>query len=57
MEGGNSFHTEAEAAFTLTLIQSLVAGGVAGSAVGVITLYRAQVYKVRVVSLTSSGVE
>ncbi|XP_053767699.1 5'-3' DNA helicase ZGRF1 isoform X3 [Desmodus rotundus] len=45
MEGGNSFHNEAEAAFTLTLIQSLVAGGVAGSVVGVITLYRAQVYK------------
>ncbi|XP_036892218.1 protein ZGRF1-like [Sturnira hondurensis] len=45
IEGGNSFHNVAEAAFTLTLIQSLVAGGVAGSAIGVITLYRAQVCK------------
>ncbi|XP_054418141.1 5'-3' DNA helicase ZGRF1 [Pteronotus mesoamericanus] len=42
-EGGNSFYNMAEAAFTLTLIQSLVAGGVVGSAIGVITLYRAQV--------------
>ncbi|XP_045687223.1 protein ZGRF1 [Phyllostomus hastatus] len=45
IEGGNSFHNVAEAAFTLTLIQSLVAGGVAGSEIGVITLYRAQVCK------------
>ncbi|XP_053514726.1 protein ZGRF1 isoform X1 [Artibeus jamaicensis] len=57
IEGGNSFHNVAEAAFTLTLIRSLVAGGVAGSAIGVITLYRAQVCKVCMVSLTLSGIK
>lgn len=57
IEGGNSFHNVAEAAFTLTLIRSLVAGGVAGSAIGVITLYRAQVCKVCVASLTLLGIK
>lgn len=46
--GESSFHNEAEAAFTLTLVQALIAGGVAGAAIGVMTLYRAQVHKVRV---------
>ncbi|KAM5233552.1 5'-3' DNA helicase ZGRF1 isoform 2-T2 [Hipposideros larvatus] len=45
IERGNSFHNAAEAAFTLKLIQSLIASGVAGSAIGVITLYKAQMYK------------
>lgn len=46
IERGNSFHNAAEAAFTLKLIQSLIASGVAGSVIGVITLYKAQMYKV-----------
>lgn len=37
----------AEAAFTLKLIRAVLASGVPGSAVGVITLYRAQMCKVR----------
>ncbi|XP_054997895.1 protein ZGRF1 [Sorex araneus] len=45
MEGDNSFHNVAEAAFTLKLIQALLAGGVAGSVIGVITLYKSQMYK------------
>nr|KAF6482688.1 zinc finger GRF-type containing 1 [Molossus molossus] len=45
MDGGNSFHNEAEAAFTLMLIQSLVAGGVEASAIGVVTLYKSQLRK------------
>lgn len=46
-EGDNSFHNVAEAAFTLKLIRAVLASGVPGSAVGVITLYRAQMCKVR----------
>ncbi|XP_015427004.1 PREDICTED: protein ZGRF1 [Myotis davidii] len=45
MEGGNSFHNEAEAAFTLMLIRALVAGGIPGTMIGVITLYKAQLGK------------
>ncbi|KAK1342256.1 hypothetical protein QTO34_015012 [Cnephaeus nilssonii] len=45
MEGGNSFHNEAEAAFTLMLIRSLVAGGIPGTMIGVITLYKSQLGK------------
>nr|KAF6309975.1 zinc finger GRF-type containing 1 [Pipistrellus kuhlii] len=45
MEGGNSFHNEAEAAFTLMLIRALVAGGVPGTMIGVITLYKSQLGK------------
>ncbi|KAB1282154.1 Protein ZGRF1 [Camelus dromedarius] len=45
IERDNSFHNVAEAAFTLKLIQSLVASGIAGSMIGVITLYRSQMYK------------
>ncbi|XP_024906684.1 protein ZGRF1 [Pteropus alecto] len=44
-EGDNSFHNVAEAAFTLKLIRAVLASGVPGSAVGVITLYRAQMCK------------
>ncbi|XP_029419721.1 protein ZGRF1 isoform X6 [Nannospalax galili] len=45
VERDNSFHNVAEAAFTLKLIQSLIASGIAGSMIGVITLYRSQMYK------------
>ncbi|XP_045655089.1 protein ZGRF1 isoform X5 [Ursus americanus] len=44
-ERDNSFHNVAEAAFTLKLIQSLIASGIAGSMIGVITLYKSQMYK------------
>uniref|UniRef100_A0A8C5L682 5'-3' DNA helicase ZGRF1 n=1 Tax=Jaculus jaculus TaxID=51337 RepID=A0A8C5L682_JACJA len=46
IERDNSFHNVAEAAFTLKLIQSLIASGIAGSMIGVITLYKSQMYKV-----------
>ena len=36
----------AEATFTLKLIQSLIASGIEGSMIGVITLYKSQMYKV-----------
>lgn len=36
----------AEAAFTLKLIRSLIASGLEGSMIGVITLYKSQMYKV-----------
>ncbi|XP_077611121.1 5'-3' DNA helicase ZGRF1 [Crocuta crocuta] len=45
IERDNSFHNVAEAAFTLKLIQSLIASGIAGSVIGVITLYKSQMYK------------
>ncbi|XP_020743596.2 5'-3' DNA helicase ZGRF1 isoform X5 [Odocoileus virginianus] len=45
IERGNSFHNVAEAAFTLKLIQSLVASGIAGAMIGVITLYKSQMHK------------
>ncbi|XP_043827956.1 protein ZGRF1 [Dromiciops gliroides] len=45
IERDNSFHNVAEAAFTLKLIQSLIASGIEGSMIGVITLYRSQMYK------------
>ncbi|XP_078222798.1 5'-3' DNA helicase ZGRF1 isoform X14 [Callithrix jacchus] len=45
LERDNSFHNVAEAAFTLKLIQSLIASGIAGSMIGVITLYKSQMYK------------
>ncbi|XP_021102307.1 protein ZGRF1 isoform X2 [Heterocephalus glaber] len=41
----NSFHNVAEASFTLKLIQSLIASGIEGSMIGVITLYKSQMYK------------
>ncbi|XP_074131263.1 LOW QUALITY PROTEIN: 5'-3' DNA helicase ZGRF1 [Sminthopsis crassicaudata] len=40
-----SFQNVAEAAFTLKLIQSLIASGIEGSMIGVITLYKSQMYK------------
>ncbi|XP_073661064.1 5'-3' DNA helicase ZGRF1 isoform X7 [Tursiops truncatus] len=45
IERNNSFHNVAEAAFTLKLIQSLIASGIVGSMIGVITLYKSQMYK------------
>uniref|UniRef100_A0A2K5D0A1 5'-3' DNA helicase ZGRF1 n=1 Tax=Aotus nancymaae TaxID=37293 RepID=A0A2K5D0A1_AOTNA len=45
LERDNSLHNVAEAAFTLKLIQSLIASGIAGSMIGVITLYKSQMYK------------
>uniref|UniRef100_A0ABI7YHC5 GRF-type domain-containing protein n=1 Tax=Felis catus TaxID=9685 RepID=A0ABI7YHC5_FELCA len=45
IERDNSFHNVAEAAFTLKLIQSLIVSGIAGSVIGVITLYKSQMYK------------
>ncbi|XP_032110606.1 protein ZGRF1 isoform X7 [Sapajus apella] len=45
LERDNSFHNVAEAAFTLKLIQSLIASGIVGSMIGVITLYKSQMYK------------
>ncbi|KAM6148062.1 LOW QUALITY PROTEIN: 5'-3' DNA helicase ZGRF1 [Erethizon dorsatum] len=45
IERDNSFHNVAEASFTLKLIQSLIASGIAGSMIGVITLYKSQMYK------------
>ncbi|KAM5159698.1 LOW QUALITY PROTEIN: 5'-3' DNA helicase ZGRF1 [Callospermophilus lateralis] len=45
IERDNSFHNVAEAAFTLKLIQSLIASGIASPMIGVITLYKSQRYK------------
>ncbi|XP_004686539.1 PREDICTED: protein ZGRF1 [Condylura cristata] len=45
IERDNSFHNVAEAAFTLKLIQSLVASGIAGALIGVITLYKSQMHR------------
>ncbi|XP_069878575.1 5'-3' DNA helicase ZGRF1 [Dipodomys merriami] len=45
IERDNSFYNVAEAAFTLKLIQSLIASGIAGCMIGVITLYKSQMYK------------
>ncbi|KAM6270227.1 5'-3' DNA helicase ZGRF1 isoform 2-T3 [Porphyrio hochstetteri] len=46
-ERDNSFYNMAEAHFTAKLIQSLIASGIEGSAIGVITLYKAQMCKVQ----------
>ncbi|KAM4706627.1 5'-3' DNA helicase ZGRF1 [Discoglossus pictus] len=45
MEGNNSFQNTEEAVFTMKLIQSLIASGVQGSMIGVITLYKSQMHK------------
>ncbi|XP_073897662.1 5'-3' DNA helicase ZGRF1 isoform X3 [Castor canadensis] len=45
IERDSSFHNMAEAAFALKLIQSLMASGIAGSMIGVITLYKSQMHK------------
>ncbi|XP_009081144.1 PREDICTED: protein ZGRF1, partial [Acanthisitta chloris] len=46
MERDNSIYNMAEAHFIVKLIQSLIASGIEGAAIGVITLYKAQMYKV-----------
>ncbi|XP_078262526.1 5'-3' DNA helicase ZGRF1-like isoform X2 [Rhinoraja longicauda] len=45
MEMLGSYHNLEEATFTTKLIQSLVASGIMGSMIGVITLYKSQMYK------------
>ncbi|XP_071411525.1 5'-3' DNA helicase ZGRF1 [Pithys albifrons albifrons] len=47
IERDNSFYNMAEAHFTVKLIQSLIASGIEGAAIGVITLYRSQMYKIQ----------
>ncbi|XP_009698426.1 PREDICTED: protein ZGRF1 [Cariama cristata] len=47
IERDNSFYNMAEVHFTVKLIQSLVASGIKGSAVGVITLYKSQMCKIQ----------
>ncbi|KAE8630566.1 hypothetical protein XENTR_v10000876 [Xenopus tropicalis] len=46
VEGNNSFYNMEEANFTVKLIQSLIASGIEGSMIGVITLYKSQMYKI-----------
>ncbi|XP_060102897.1 protein ZGRF1 [Heteronotia binoei] len=46
MERDNSFHNMAESFFTVKLIQSLMASGIEGSMIGVITLYKSQMSKI-----------
>uniref|UniRef100_A0A8B9RUV4 5'-3' DNA helicase ZGRF1 n=1 Tax=Accipiter nisus TaxID=211598 RepID=A0A8B9RUV4_9AVES len=46
IERDNSFYNMAEVHFTVKLIQSLIASGIEGSAIGVITLYKSQMCKV-----------
>ncbi|NXY89286.1 ZGRF1 protein, partial [Alcedo cyanopectus] len=47
LERDNSFYNMAEAHFTAKLIQALLASGVEGSVIGVITLYKAQMSKIQ----------
>ncbi|NXX11947.1 ZGRF1 protein, partial [Podargus strigoides] len=47
MERDNSFYNMAEVHFTVKLIQSLIASGIEGSAIGVITLYKSQMCKIQ----------
>uniref|UniRef100_G1NEQ7 5'-3' DNA helicase ZGRF1 n=1 Tax=Meleagris gallopavo TaxID=9103 RepID=G1NEQ7_MELGA len=47
IERDNSFYNMAEVHFTVKLIQSLIASGIHGSAVGVITFYKSQMYKIQ----------
>ncbi|NXF38787.1 ZGRF1 protein, partial [Nyctibius bracteatus] len=49
IERDNSFYNMAEVHFTVKLIQSLIVSGVEGSAIGVITLYKSQMCKIRTV--------
>ncbi|XP_054846196.1 protein ZGRF1 [Eublepharis macularius] len=46
MEKDNSFYNMAESFFTVKLIQSLIASGIEGSMIGVITLYKSQMSKI-----------
>ncbi|KAM6071977.1 5'-3' DNA helicase ZGRF1 isoform 2-T2 [Theristicus caerulescens] len=47
VERDNSFYNMAEVHFTVKLIQSLIASGIEGSAIGVITLYKSQMCKIQ----------
>ncbi|XP_071600156.1 5'-3' DNA helicase ZGRF1 isoform X2 [Heliangelus exortis] len=47
IERDNSFYNMAEVHFTAKLIQSLIASGIEGSAIGVITLYKSQMCKIQ----------
>ncbi|NXS52288.1 ZGRF1 protein, partial [Brachypteracias leptosomus] len=47
MDRDNSYYNMAEVHFTVKLIQSLIASGIEGSAIGVITLYKAQMCKIQ----------
>ncbi|XP_027758978.1 protein ZGRF1 isoform X2 [Empidonax traillii] len=47
IERDNSFSNMAEAHFAVKLIQALIASGVEGAAIGVITLYKSQMYKIQ----------
>ncbi|XP_075357356.1 5'-3' DNA helicase ZGRF1 isoform X4 [Mycteria americana] len=47
IERDNSFYNVAEVHFTVKLIQSLIASGIDGSAIGVITLYKSQMCKIQ----------
>ncbi|KAJ7396123.1 protein ZGRF1 [Pitangus sulphuratus] len=47
IERDNSFSNMAEAHFAVKLIQALIASGIEGAAIGVITLYKSQMYKIQ----------
>ncbi|XP_026524406.1 protein ZGRF1 [Notechis scutatus] len=47
IEADNSFYNMAESFFIVKLIQSLVASGIDGSMIGIITLYKSQMNKIR----------
>ncbi|OXB68179.1 hypothetical protein ASZ78_012277 [Callipepla squamata] len=47
IERDNSFYNVAEVHFTVKLIKSLIASGIDGSAVGVITFYKSQMCKIQ----------
>ncbi|XP_030803987.1 protein ZGRF1 isoform X1 [Camarhynchus parvulus] len=47
IERDNSFYNMAEAHFTVKLIQSLIASGIEGADIGVITLYKSQMFKIQ----------
>ncbi|OWK55275.1 Protein ZGRF1 [Lonchura striata] len=47
VERDNSFYNMAEAHFIVKLIQSLIASGIEGADIGVITLYKSQMYKIQ----------
>ncbi|MBN3290060.1 ZGRF1 protein, partial [Polypterus senegalus] len=52
IEKDGSFHNIKEALFTLKLIQTLIAAGIEGTLIGVITLYKSQMNKVEVSDLS-----
>ncbi|XP_074011107.1 5'-3' DNA helicase ZGRF1 [Numenius arquata] len=47
IERDNSFYNMAEVHFTVKLLQALIASGIKGSAIGVITLYKSQMCKIQ----------